>query len=100
MMKPPLNYRFARNDGCGAAAPRGRAALTGIALKPSLAHFFQSMEIAAPIPKHTVGRTFMVAISLLGAVALAQAVAVGWIFVKKNKANIAPVVSVGIAKAS
>src|SRR4051812_4840796 len=37
--------------------------------------------LASPIARPSVGRTFIVAISLLGIVALAQLGAVGWVFV-------------------
>jgi tetratricopeptide (TPR) repeat protein len=40
------------------------------------------LEISPPIPKQTVGKTFVVAISVLGAVALVQIVLLGWAFLK------------------
>jgi hypothetical protein len=40
----------------------------------------------SPITRQTVGKTFMVAISLLGAMALAQVGVLGWVFVSKFRA--------------
>ncbi|MEA3187105.1 MAG: hypothetical protein QOD99_935 [Chthoniobacter sp.] len=41
------------------------------------------MEVTPPIPRQHVGRTFVVAISLLGFVALAQIGAVAWAFISR-----------------
>ncbi len=41
------------------------------------------MHVNSSIPKPTAGRTFYVAISILGATALAQLVAVAWVFVSR-----------------
>ena len=41
------------------------------------------MPATSPIPKQIVGRTFFVAIIILGVVALAQLGAVAWVFIVK-----------------
>ena len=51
------------------------------------------MPAALPYSKHTPGRTFIIAISVLGIVALTQVGMLGWAFVKRVKAG-AQVVSV------
>jgi hypothetical protein len=44
------------------------------------------MRFSSPIPRHHVGRTFIVAISILGVVALAQLASVGWaVFSKRHR---------------
>lgn len=40
------------------------------------------LEISSPIPKQTVGRTFVIALGVLGAVAFVQFCALGWAFLK------------------
>ena len=48
---------------------------------------FSIMPAALPYSKHTPGRTFVIAISLLGIVALTQVCVLGWAFVKRVKAG-------------
>ena len=45
------------------------------------------MPAALPYSKHTPGRTFVIAISLLGLVALTQVGVLGWAFIKRVKAG-------------
>src|SRR5262245_58955470 len=40
-------------------------------------------SIGSPIARPSVGRTFIVAVSVLGVIALAQLAAVGWVFVNR-----------------
>ena len=60
------------------------------------------MPAALPYSKHTPGRTFIIAISVLGLVALTQVGVLGWAFVKRVKAGpqiaAAPVASMPAAK--
>ncbi len=45
------------------------------------------MDVTSPISKHSVGKTFVVAISVLGALAFVQFCAVCWVFVKRYHAR-------------
>ena len=53
------------------------------------------MPAALPYSKHTPGRTFIIAISVLGIVALTQIGVLGWAFVKRVKAG--PTVATALA---
>ena len=64
----------------------GRLTLSG--WKPTLPPAFpKKMPAALPYSKHTPGRTFVIAISLLGVIALTQVGVLGWAFVKRVKAG-------------
>ena len=49
---------------------------------------FPIMPAALPYSKHTPGRTFVIAISVLGLVALAQVGVLGWAFVKRAQSGL------------
>lgn len=49
------------------------------------------MESATPIPRPVIGRTFIVAIAVLGVVAAAQIIAVAWAFMTRYYADSLPV---------
>jgi tetratricopeptide (TPR) repeat protein len=71
---------------------RQSAGLTPSRAKPTLP-FLPQMEAAPPIPKQHAGKTFVIAISLLGIIALAQFFATGVIFVARMKSTPMPAAS-------
>ena len=85
-----------------ASALRGRPILSkttlnhsqnvrGLTLSPAKRTFhfaFPDMPAALPYSKHSPGRTFVVASSVLGLVALTQVGMLGWAFVKRVKAGV------------
>lgn len=46
------------------------------------------MEAASPVTKHSVGRTFVVSMTLLGVVAAIQLAAVFWVFISRYRTNV------------
>src|SRR4029450_13330183 len=50
---------------------------------PSAASFPSMSSAGSPIARQSVGRTFIVAVSILGVIALGQLGAVGWVFVNR-----------------
>ena len=76
-------------DG-GAALPACGVVVRGLTLprcKPRVLPVFQFMPAALPYSKHTPGRTFIIAISVLGLIALMQVGMLGWAFVKRVRAG-------------
>jgi hypothetical protein len=55
------------------------------------------MQVTSPIPKQSNGKTFTVAVSILGICALLQLGAVGWAFLLRYKANQRPVPPIAIS---
>ena len=46
------------------------------------------MEATSPLTKHHVGQTFIVAVALLGVIALIQLVAVFWVFISRYRSSV------------
>jgi tetratricopeptide (TPR) repeat protein len=56
------------------------------------------MDVAPPIPKQTVGKTFAVSIALLGVIALTELGAAGWAFFSRYRVNSSSLVALDVSR--